>query len=256
MKFKIFFIKENIQPVYIVFFISRIPIIIFLKIKSILLIRLLSLIFFSMILIKENLFFIKSRIIKKHFYTNSFVYFILSELIIFISFFWSNFYIKFSFNINNSFDWPPRGLEESDIKGLIIFGTSILLTSRLILTLRHLKIVKKTNVILFIWIYIINIFIGLTFLDIQSIELAIFFFKLKFSINDRFFRRIFIITICLHSIHVLIGVIILTTILIVEKMYIFSSNIVIGIDLTSWYWHFVDYIWILVFSIFYIINKR
>ena len=55
-----------------------------------------------------------------------------------------------------------------------------------------------------------------------------------------------------HAIHVTVGVIVMSLILALT----FSSNLAVkshaSVKLVSWYWHFVDGVWIVVFTVVYL----
>jgi cytochrome c oxidase subunit 3 len=59
-----------------------------------------------------------------------------------------------------------------------------------------------------------------------------------------------------HAFHVTMGLIVLTLILILALLGHVTPRNVEKIDLVSWYWHFVDGIWIVVFSVVYIFGNQ
>ena len=93
---------------------------------------------------------------------------------------------------------------------------------------------KKYNKLL-----IFSIFFGCLFIFFQYIEYC----ESIFSISDSVFRNCFFVYTSFHGLHVIIG---LRRLLLV----LFYSIIIIS----SWYWHFVDIIWLFLFFLIYIWN--
>ena len=184
----------------------------------------------------------------------SFFLFILREFMVFFSLFWSHFHSFYTSRLRFCFLWPPKGLEPANPRGLIIFGTRILLRSRFVIILSHLKFLFKLDYFMVSIFFFMNVFMGMLFLDIQFVELTNIMFQISFNFIDSFFRNVFVCTISLHSSHVFIGVIFLIISFIVLNLNFFSLFFCIGFEMRIWYWHFVDYIWIAVFSVFYYFN--
>lgn len=206
-------------------------------------------------LIKENFEYGYFREKKKNIVVIGFLLFIRSECIIFISLFWRYIHNAYTADIFVGNFWPPKGFNNVDPTRIIIFGTAILLRSRLIIMISHTRIVikndlKKRKIFIFMCL-----FIGIIFVDIQITEFTDIFLKLNFRFNDTIFRNSFISTTSLHASHVIIGIIGLWTCFNIILNKKFNIIIVTPFELRVWYWHFVDYIWILVFSLFYYLNN-
>lgn len=193
---------------------------------------------------------------KKHFINiNAFIIFIISEAIIFISLFWSYIHNAYCPNQFIGNYWPPKGLIPSNPTGIIIFGTVILLSSSFIITISHNNIINKNNKIKRKNLFLIILIIGLIFIDIQILEIRNFLLKLQFNFNDRIFRNSFLITTSLHASHVFLGILGLILRLIYYIKNYNDINYFSNLEISIWYWHFVDYIWIIVFSLFYYFNS-
>lgn len=211
--------------------------------------------FYFNILTNENLFIGFYSRKKKDIISNGFMLFIISETMVFISLFWRYIHNAYSPNIFIGNFWPPKGINPANPTRIIIFGTSILIRSRLIIIFRHNLIITKnykykSNLYLFSCI-----FIGIIFIDIQILEIRNFFMKLNFNFNDRIFRRAFLFTTTLHASHVIIGIIGLIYSYILILKNINNKRFYLNFEIRIWYWHFVDYIWIIVFSLFYYFNN-
>ncbi|VDK34620.1 unnamed protein product [Taenia asiatica] len=83
------------------------------------------------------------------------------------------------------------------------------------------------------------LFVVLQISEMEDISVNIF--------DTRFHARRFC-TVGLHFSHVLLGVVGLSTILLIGR----SKFGVYRCTVLTWYWHFVDYIWLLVYTIVYV----
>ena len=60
-----------------------------------------------------------------------------------------------------------------------------------------------------------------------------------------------------HAFHVIVGLCLLTSILVLSLMgHIHVVRDHLRVELVSWYWHFVDAVWIVVFTTVYIVGMR
>ncbi len=59
----------------------------------------------------------------------------------------------------------------------------------------------------------------------------------------------------LHLFHVIVGLILLSTVLVLGLLGCVKPRHAHAFDLVSWYWHFVDAVWIVVFVTVYVIGR-
>ncbi len=71
--------------------------------------------------------------------------------------------------------------------------------------------------------------------------------------NAHMFFNIYFMMTGLHGIHVLVGVIVITWLIIKAARGQFSAAYFTPVDLGGLYWHVVDLIWIFLFPLFYLI---
>ena len=170
-----------------------------------------------------------------------FSWFIVSEVIFFFSFFWA----FFSFSVIPASQirrfWPSMGIEVINWRAIPLLNTVILLSSGVTLTIRHSTWKGKNN--LGIIGLIITIGLGIYFILIQFNEYS----ERRFTIADGIFGSSFYVLTGLHSLHVILGVIFLRRALSRIKS-IRSSRFEISI----WYWHFVDVVWLFLFGFVYV----
>nr|UZT67482.1 cytochrome c oxidase subunit 3 [Endecameris sp. ZJUH 20220006] len=176
----------------------------------------------------------------------SMILFILSELLFFISFFWTFFHSALSPNIEIGSTWPPINIKQFNPYQIPMLNTLILLSSGITITWSHYSILNKNFINAYLSL-LFTIILGMIFTLIQMIE----YFEAPFSINDSIYGSIFFMTTGFHGLHVIIGSMFLLMTLIRMMKNHFSSNHHLGFEMASWYWHFVDIIWIIVFTLIY-----
>lgn len=174
------------------------------------------------------------------------ILFIISEIFFFLSFFWAFFHNFLSPRIEIGRLWPPKILIIFNPYRIPLINTIILLTSGITITWSHYKILNRdynesSNSLK------ITIFLGIIFTLIQYKEYCESFF----TISDSIFGRIFFIITGFHGLHVIIGTIFIIISYLRLKNLQFSSNHHFGFEACSWYWHFVDVIWLLVYILLY-----
>jgi cytochrome c oxidase subunit 3 len=187
--------------------------------------------------------------------------FILSEIMLFFSFFWAFFHSSLAPTIWIGCVWPPLGIEFISPWHLPLLNTAILLSSGVSLTWSHRALVisefntELKNLPFFKNIsndvingLFITILWGLLFTFLQYIEYQ----NTSFSFNDSVYGSVFFILTGFHGFHVILG----TTLLIVAFIRIYYHHLFstqhVGYECSIWYWHFVDVVWIFLYFLIYI----
>lgn len=174
------------------------------------------------------------------------ILFISSEVFFFFSFFWSYFHYFLSPSIELGLNWPPVMVESFDFIGVPLINTLVLIGSGLTVTLRHYYLIEgKKNKSNF-WLAF-TIALGILFSYFQLIEYKRSFFSIR---DGRFGCSFFVLT-GFHGIHVLIGSIFLLTTLIRSCYLNRAIRNFLRFELSSWYWHFVDVVWIFLYCFLY-----
>ena len=93
---------------------------------------------------------------------------------------------------------------------------------------------------------------GVVFLGIQVYEYS-HFIMVDFLPSTSIYAAIFYVTTCFHGLHVLSGVIYIGCILRMAGLNAYSANNWDHVEILGLFWHFVDLVWILVFTIIYLI---
>lgn len=96
--------------------------------------------------------------------------------------------------------------------------------------------------------------LGGVFLGFQAFEFTQFVDEgLKISTN-LFGSTFFVLTGC-HGLHVLVGVIWLLTLLILSARGKLGPEEAMNVEIAGLYWHFVDVVWIVIFTVVYLIQR-
>jgi len=94
---------------------------------------------------------------------------------------------------------------------------------------------------------------GMTFLGLQSFEWTKLIFNEGQSVAKNNFGATFFILTGFHGCHVFSGVVYLSTVLARAAAGAYSARENNGVEIAALYWHFVDLIWILVFTFVYLL---
>lgn len=174
------------------------------------------------------------------------ILFIVREILFFISFFWAFFHASLSPDIELGIVWPPTGITPFNPYHIPLLNTTILLASGVTVTWSHHRILEKDYSGAFKGLAL-TVFLGIYFSILQAFE----YIEAPFTITDRIYGTTFYVATGFHGLHVLIG----TTFLLVNLIRIFnghfSSNHHFRFEAAAWYWHFVDVVWLFLYTFVY-----
>nr|YP_010596814.1 cytochrome c oxidase subunit III [Stenocephus fraxini]WAK85073.1 cytochrome c oxidase subunit III [Stenocephus fraxini] len=174
------------------------------------------------------------------------ILFIISEIFFFLSFFWAYFHASLSPNIEIGMTWPPLGIKAFNPYHIPLLNTIILISSGASITWSHHSLInKKFNQTLIS--LMITITLGIYFSYLQKFEYT----QSLFSISDSIYGSTFFLTTGFHGIHVIIGTTFLTVCLTRLVLKHFSYSHHFNFEAASWYWHFVDIIWLFLYISIY-----
>ena len=175
-----------------------------------------------------------------------FLLFVLSEALIFFSFFFGYFYNSLIPSVEVGGLWPPVGIVSLDPSAIPFFNTVILFFSGVCVTASQHFIVSNNKKLAVFYLFF-SILLGFIFLFLQFYE-----YKYSlFSIADSVFGASFFLLTGFHGSHVLIGVLFLIVSLFRLAFYHFSSSSHLNATFASIYYHFVDVVWIFLFAVIY-----
>ena len=88
-----------------------------------------------------------------------------------------------------------------------------------------------------------TIILGVYFTGIQGLE----YIESSFSISDGSYGCRFFMATGFHGLHVLVGTAFLVVVFLRHLSQNFRENRHFGFEAASWYWHFVDVVWLFLF---------
>lgn len=175
-----------------------------------------------------------------------FIFFIVSEIMFFFSFFWSYFHYSFCPSMDIGCAWPPFFIKVFDALGVPLLNTYILLFSGLTVTLCHYFIIQGNYKKSLQYLYY-TILLAFFFTLLQYYEYC----SAPFSINDSVYGSIFFLLTGFHGAHVVIGTILLIICYIRLILKHFTRQHHLGFECSAWYWHFVDVVWLFLYILVY-----
>jgi cytochrome c oxidase subunit 3 len=170
-----------------------------------------------------------------------FIVFLLSESVIFFSFFVG--YIVYK---STAADWYPAGFEGLEIREPLI-NTIVLVSSSFVIYIAE-RFLHKENLWGFRLFWLLTMAMGSFFLFGQAVE----WMSLPFGFTDGLFGGTFYLLTGFHGLHVFTGVLLQGIMLgrsFIPNNYAGGEY---GVNATSIFWHFVDVIWIILFALIYL----
>jgi cytochrome c oxidase subunit 3 len=195
-------------------------------------------------------------------------WFIFSEVMFFAAFFGALFYARvYSLpwlgDLDNKLLWPdfaahwpsagpyrPPEFTPMGAWGIPAINTLLLLSSGVTVTWAHwaLKRNDRNNLIFGLFL---TILLGIIFLALQMYEYAHAYSDLNLKLTSGVFGSTFFMLTGFHGFHVTLGVTMLIVILFRSVAGHFKPDHHFGFEAVSWYWHFVDVVWLLLFVFVY-----
>jgi cytochrome c oxidase subunit III len=168
--------------------------------------------------------------------------FIISEVMVFGAFFTAYFFIR----IVQGEEWPANDMHLP--KGIAGVNTAILLSSSITLHWAQTSIKHGNRFGLRAGI-VATFLLGATFLFIQINE----YVHVGFAPHDNAQASVFYGLTGLHGAHVFVGLCLLLTVVIRSLRGHFSAEEHRGVEVPGIYWHFVDVMWVVVYTTVYIL---
>jgi len=137
----------------------------------------------------------------------------------------------------------------------LVIGTTIcLLSSSLTVHLADRSIRKGANGA-FRLFWALTILLGTAFLAGTAWEWYELITKQKLTISRNLFGSSFYTLVGFHAFHVTVGVIVMSLIWFLSLAGEMTEKTHGSVVLVSWYWHFVDVVWIIVFTVVYLLPR-
>nr|ALO64526.1 cytochrome c oxidase subunit III [Andrena semilaevis] len=176
----------------------------------------------------------------------SMILFIISELMFFVAFFWTYFHSSIAPSIEIGMTWPPTSIKQLNPYNIPLLNSVVLISSGMTITWTHYSMLteKMTETKIS---FLMTIILGMYFTFLQIIE----YFEATFCFNDSIYGSIFFMTTGFHGSHVNIGLIFLSSCFMRLTKNHFSKIHHLHFETASWYWHFVDIIWLFLYITIY-----
>jgi cytochrome c oxidase subunit 3 len=202
-------------------------------------------------------------------------WFIYSEVMFFGAFFAALYWVRMHAiptlgNAENALLWPefkavwpsvaggmtasPAGIVEP-FKTMTPFwlptiNTGLLLSSGVTLTVAHHALIagERRKTLGFMWT---TVLLGLVFLCVQAYEYFHAYHEMNLTLASGAYGTTFFMLTGFHGFHVFVGMLMLLFITLRLRKGHFTSERHFGFEGAAWYWHFVDVVWLGLYTVVY-----
>lgn len=208
-------------------------------------------------------------------YRQGMAWFIFSEVMFFFAFFGALFYARViaipwlggasNNEMTNAVLWPafeamwplvetPGGTTTTAMPwyGLPFYNTCLLLASSVTCHFAHVALEKGNRSLLKVWLAA-TIILGCIFLFLQGLEYVHAYRDMGLKLDSGIYGNTFFLLTGFHGMHVTLGTIMLIVMFLRIMKGHFTPDNHFAFQATSWYWHFVDVVWVALFLFVYII---
>ncbi|OEG75611.1 MFS transporter [Shewanella colwelliana] len=154
--------------------------------------------------------------------------------------------------------WPlvttPDGTKTKAMgwTGLPLYNTIILLTSSVTLHFAHVSLEKGKRTALTLWLGA-TILLGLAFLVLQAEEYIHAYQEMGLTLASGVYGNTFFLLTGFHGMHVSLGTVFLLVLFFRVLKGHFTPDKHFAFQAGSWYWHFVDVVWLCLFIFVYVL---
>lgn len=160
------------------------------------------------------------------------------------------FVVAYVFYIGKSLTGPmPK-----DVLSTPVFYTICLLSSSLTIHLAA-KFLRQGNLQRFGILWLATLALGATFLYGTATEWDRLIYHEGLTISTNLFGTTYYSLVGLHGFHVVVGLVSLSIVMALTLLGNVRSEHAERIDVLSLYWHFVDAVWVVVFTVVYVIGR-
>jgi cytochrome c oxidase subunit III len=171
-------------------------------------------------------------------------------LILTESAFFSIFVVAYVFYIGKSLSGPyPK-----DVLSPPIVNTICLLSSSVTIVLA-IRALRAGSIRTFgIW-WLVTFALGVEFLAGTALEWHRLIYRESLTISTNLFGTTYYSLVGLHALHVTVGLILILIVMLFTLLGYMERSQIERTDVLSWYWHFVDAVWVVVFLTVYVIGR-
>ena len=170
---------------------------------------------------------------------------IVAESAIFIIF-----VVAYIFYLGKSLSGPTP----AEVLKVPIWGSICLLSSSITVHFAVTTLEKGKAALSTAWLAL-TVFLGAFFLGSTAIEWHELIYEHGLTIRTNLFGTTYYSLVGLHASHVVVGLLMLLTVLLFGLAGKLTSHHAHRLDVLSYYWHFVDAVWVVVFTVVYVIGR-
>jgi cytochrome c oxidase subunit 3/cytochrome o ubiquinol oxidase subunit 3 len=160
------------------------------------------------------------------------------------------FVVAYIFYLGKSLSGPTP----AEVLTLPILGTICLLSSSLTVHFAVTSLEKSKPQLSTLWLAL-TVALGATFLIGTATEWYELIYEKGLTIQTNLFGTTFYSLVGLHASHVLVGLLMLSLALVFGVTGKLNSSHAHRLDMLSYYWHFVDAVWVVVFIVVYVVGR-
>jgi cytochrome c oxidase subunit 3 len=150
--------------------------------------------------------------------------------------------------------WPPAGLEDVIEPGIVPVAATIILVASSFTMQWGVSRIRKGDRTGMNRALAITLLMGVVFLGMQAYDYLTLVSEHGFGINSGIYGTLFFTMTGFHGAHVFGGVVGIGIILLRGVNGQFSAKHHVAVEAVSAYWHFVDIVWIFLFSTLYFLK--
>ena len=160
------------------------------------------------------------------------------------------FVVAYLFYIGKSITGPsPKEVLELPIVGTVCLLSSSLTAALATRALAAGRIARAAS-----WLFV-TVVLGVVFLAGTAQEWHRLIVERGFTIGTNLFGSTFYPLVGLHASHVILGLVMLSLCLVLACSGALKVVHASRVELVSWYWHFVDGVWVVVFTVVYLVGR-
>ncbi|MGO9060501.1 MAG: heme-copper oxidase subunit III [Candidatus Binataceae bacterium] len=171
-------------------------------------------------------------------------------LILTESAFFSIFVAAYIFYIGKSLGGPYPG----DVLSPPILNTICLLSSSVTIVFA-VRALRMGNIKIFGLWWLVTLLLGLEFMAGTAMEWHKLIYTDHLTISTNLFGTTYYSLVGLHALHVTVGLIMILVVMLLTIGGHMNRRQAEHTELLSWYWHFVDAVWVVVFLTVYVIGR-
>ena len=160
------------------------------------------------------------------------------------------FVVAYIFYIGKSISGPTP----KEVLELPIFATICLLSSSITIHLAVSSIRRERLGAFRLW-WFATFALGATFLVETALEWRRLIFEKGLTVSTNLFGTTYYSLVGLHASHVTVGLVLLLTVSIFAFLGKVSREHESRLDVLAYYWHFVDAVWVIVFTVVYVVGR-